>query len=74
MAKKTVVRGADGALYTLSKTAPPVKLTEEQAKELGEAIEKAKKKLEGILAEELSLCAASCSQHIHITIPDVHIG
>jgi hypothetical protein len=74
MAKKnTVVRGTDGALYVLSKTGPLVKLTEDHAQELTEAIKKAEEKLEGILAEELSCVAASCSQRVQIHIPDVLI-
>ncbi|HWX16537.1 MAG TPA: hypothetical protein VNY07_08120 [Chthoniobacterales bacterium] len=72
--EKTVVRGADGALYVLSKTGPLVKLADDQAQELTAAIKKAEEKLEGIIAEELSCVAASCTQSVHIHIPDVLIG
>jgi len=71
--KKTVVRGADGALYLLSKTGPPVKLTEDQAQELTKAIRKIEEKLVTIVAEEMSSVAAGCNQNVEISIPDVGI-
>jgi hypothetical protein len=70
--KNTAVRGPDGALYILSKTAPPVKMTEDEAQKLTKILEDAKPKLEAILKEEIAAnIAASCGQNIHITIPDV---
>jgi hypothetical protein len=70
--KKAVVRGADGALYIVSKTGPPVKMTEEDAQKLTEILENAKEKLESILNKEISASiAADCSHLLDLTIPDV---
>jgi hypothetical protein len=68
--KKTVVRGPDGALHVVSKTGT-VKLTDSEAQEVTEAIEKTKEKLEAIVAEEMSKVAAGCHQNVHIAIPDM---
>jgi hypothetical protein len=69
---KTVVRGADGALYILSKTTPPVKMTNEEAQKLTEILENAKPKLEAILNEEIAAnCDKGCGRTLDLTIPDV---
>lgn len=70
--KNTVVRGPDGALYVLSKTAPPAKLTEQQAQKLTEILADAEQKFEDTLYKEISTnIEAGCFHAIHITIPDV---
>jgi hypothetical protein len=70
---KTVVRGADGALYLLSKTGRPVKLTENQTKQAHSVIKKLEGKLKAIVADELKNVALGCNQNIKIIIPDVHL-
>jgi len=70
---KTVVRGADGALYLLSKSGRPVKLTENQTKEAHSVIRKLEGKLNKIVEDELKSIALGCTQHTKIIIPDVHL-
>lgn len=70
---KTVVRGADGTLYLLTKTGRPVKLTDRQAREVHQIVEELEGRLEAIVADELKNIALSCTQHIRILIPDVNL-
>ena len=68
---KTLVRGSDGALYVLTKTGPPVKLTEDEMRTVTKKLKNVEEKLAAILDEEFSDCAPNCHSHIRITIPDV---
>jgi hypothetical protein len=70
---KTVVRGADGALYFLSKKAAPVKLTAEQTQKVQDVLKDAEAKLDAIMDEEMSRVGFDCTEAVHITIPDVLI-
>jgi len=71
--KKAIVRGPDGAVYAVSKTALPVKLSEQDAQKLTKVLEDHKEKFENILNNEIAavLPMASCGHNVHLTIPDV---
>ena len=68
---KTLVRGSDGALYLLTKTDPPVKLTEDEMRTVTEKLKNVDEKLAAILDEEFSDFELNCHNTIRITIPDV---
>lgn len=68
---KTLVRGSDGALYVLTKTDPPVKLTEDQMRTVTNKLKNVDEKLAAILDEEFSGCEPNCYSQLRITIPDV---
>lgn len=68
---KTLVRGADGALYVITKTDPPVKLTEDEMRTVTKKLKNVEEKLAAILEEEFSDCEPICFWQGRITIPDV---
>ena len=68
---KTLVRGSDGALYVMTKTDPPVKLTEDQMGTVTKKLKNVEEKLAAILDEEFSDCEPNCFSQIRLTIPDV---
>jgi len=68
---KTLVRGADGALYMLTKTDVPVKLTENEERKVTKVLKEAEEKLGNILNEEIPRLDLGCHATFHITIPDV---
>ena len=68
---KTLVRGSDGALYVMTKTHPPVKLTEDEMRTVTKKFKNVEEKLAAILDEEFSDFELNCHQTIRITIPDV---
>jgi hypothetical protein len=69
--RKTLVRGPDGALYVLTKTDPPVKLTEIEAHKVNKIVEDAEKKLARIIDTDLSRFDFSGTRSVHVTIPEV---
>lgn len=69
--KNTIVRGADGALYHLTKTGPPVKLTKQQSQEITQVIKDTERKLQKLVHQELVRFELGCNQNIQIEIPDV---
>jgi hypothetical protein len=69
--RKTLVRGADGALYLLTKTNPPMKLTEKEARTLTEVLEVAEEKLAKIIDKEIPRFALNCTHTVQITLPEV---
>jgi len=68
---KTLVRGSDGALYVMTKTHPPVKLTEDEMRTVTKKFKNVEEKLAAILDEEFSDCEPMCYGQARITIPDV---
>ena len=68
---KTLVRGSDGALYVMTKTDPPVKLTEDEMRTVTKKFKNVEEKLAAILDEEFSDCDPICFWQVRITIPDV---
>jgi hypothetical protein len=72
MAKKAIVRGPDGKVYVVSKTAPPVQLSDEDTQKITKILADHKKKFEGILHQEIAAnVAAECGHNLNLTIPDV---
>ena len=71
--KKAIVRGSDGAVYIVSKTAPPVKLSEQDEQKLTKVFEDHKETFETILNKEIAavIPMASCGHNLNLTIPDV---
>jgi hypothetical protein len=68
---KTLVRGSDGALYLMTKTGPPLKLTEDETRTVTQKLKDVEERLAPILDEEFSDFELNCHQTIRITIPDV---
>jgi hypothetical protein len=68
---KTLVRGSDGALYVMTKTEPPVKLTEDEMRTVTKKFKNVEEKLAAIIDEEFSDCEPICFWQVRITIPDV---
>lgn len=69
--KKILVRGADGALYALTKTGPPQELTEEQTTKIEEVVKKAEEDLADALDKEVPQLAFGKAHSIRVTIPEV---
>ncbi len=71
--KKAIVRGADGALYVVSKTGPPVKISDQDEQKLTRILEDHKEKFEGILNKEIeaAIPAMACGHTLDLTLPDV---
>ena len=70
-AGKTLVRGADGALYMLTKTDAPVKLKEDEAEEVEDILDDAEKKLGEIIDKAIPRFDFACTRSVHVTIPEV---
>ena len=68
---RTLVRGADGALYMLTKTDPPLKLTEKEAKKVEDILDDAEEKLGKIINKAIPRCEFSCTRSVHVSIPEV---
>ena len=68
---KTLVRGSDGALYVMTKTHPPAKLTEDEMRTVTQKLKNVEEKVAAILDEEFSDCEPWCFSQFRITIPDV---
>jgi len=70
-ADKTLVRGPDGVLYLLTKTAPPERLTDDEAEKLKKIIDDAEGALGKIIDKEIPRFALVCTRLIHINLPEV---
>lgn len=68
---RTLVRGADGALYMLTKTHPPVKLTDNEKEKIEDILDDAEEKLGKIINQAIPRCEFSCTRSVHVTIPEV---
>jgi hypothetical protein len=62
--KKTLVRGADGGLYVLSKGKPPMKLQEKDAENLRRILGEAEEKLSERLKDEVPIVGAGVNIHV----------
>ena len=70
---KTLARGADGNLYSLSMTDPPELVPDDLAQEFLGLLPGIQQALEALFTQEISQAAASCHQTIKIVIPDVDL-
>lgn len=70
--KKTLVRGADGALYLLTETQAPMKLTEEETQTVTNLLAETDEKLTRIL-KEIPRFSLGCTRKAHVTLPEVFI-
>jgi hypothetical protein len=69
--KTAIVRGPDGAVYILSKTAAPVKMSGPDAQTLQNILDDHKDKFEGILTDAiLAAIPMGCGHKLDLTIPD----
>jgi hypothetical protein len=74
MAKKAIVRGPDGKVYIVSKTAPPHQLSDEDTQKITKILEDRKKEFENILNNDISaVISLGCGHNLNLTIPDVSI-
>ena len=72
MPKKAIVRGADGKVYIVSKTASPEPLSPEDTEKITNILKDHKKKFESILNNEISaVIPMGCGHTLNLTIPDV---
>jgi hypothetical protein len=69
--KKTLVRGADGALYLVSETGPPMKLTEQEKNDVEYLLNDAEEKLAKALNENVPRLALGCTHKVQIEPPEV---
>jgi hypothetical protein len=69
----TLVRGPDGALYLLTETEPPLKLTEIEARKLTRILKDAEKKLTKVLKNEIPRCDFGGSNFVRVVVPDVFL-
>ena len=69
--EKTLVRGADGALYLLTKNEPPQRLTDDEAEKLKRIIDEAEGALGKIIDKEIPRFAFNCTRSIMISLPEV---
>ncbi len=65
--KRTLVRGADGALYLLSKNDAPMKLDEDEAAKLKEIVQTA----EDELSEKIRTQMPALGGCVHLVLPEV---
>jgi len=70
-AGKTLVRGADGALYFVSKSDPPQRLTEAQAAKVADLIDKAEDDLSRKINDAIPNIAPNCTRNARVVIPEV---
>lgn len=70
--KTSIVRGPDGAVYILSKTAAPVKMSDADAQKLRDILDDHKDKFEDILTDAISAAIPmGCGHKLDLTVPDV---
>jgi hypothetical protein len=68
---RTLVRGADGALYMLTKDQPPVKLTEKEADKIEDILEDVEEKLGKLIDKAIPRCEFACTRSVHVSLPEV---
>ena len=70
---KTIVRGADGLLYSLTTTGSLQVVPDDQAQEFLGLIPNLEAILQARFAEEIFNVAAGCHQTVRIVIPDIDL-
>lgn len=68
---KTLVRGADGALYFVSKDNPPERLTEDEAETIAQLVDKAEEDLSKKINQAIPRIAPNCVRNARVVIPEV---
>jgi hypothetical protein len=68
---RTLVRAPDGKLYMLTKTDPPVQLTDVEARKVEKILDRAEEKLGKIINEAIPRCEFACTRSVHVTLPEV---
>ena len=68
---KTLVRGADGSLYYVSKSEPAVKLTEEESETVSQLIDEAEEELARKINEAIPRIAPNCTRNARVILPEV---
>jgi hypothetical protein len=76
MAKKsgTLVRSSDGKLYLVNPTGLSTILPDDQQKAVEAALPKLQQQMEAIMAQDATMAAAGCNQHVQIIIPDIKVS
>lgn len=68
---KTLVRGADGTLYMVSKDNPPERLTGEEAEQIAQLIDEAEEDLSRKINQLLPRIMPNCVRNARVVIPEV---
>jgi hypothetical protein len=68
---KTLVRGADGALYIVSKHEPPERLTEEEAEQVAQLVDEAEEDLSRKINGIIPRITPNCTRNARVVIPEV---
>jgi hypothetical protein len=68
---KTLVRGADGALYIVSKHNPPERLTEEETEQVANLVDEAEEDLSRKINQLLPRIMPNCVRNARVVIPEV---
>lgn len=67
----TLVRGADGHLYVISKKEKPVRLTESESEKLEDILEEFEKQLGKLVDKSIPRLCFGDQHSVHLTIPEV---
>jgi hypothetical protein len=67
--QKTLVRGADGALYVISKDKPPIKLAEKDAEGLRQILKQAEEQLSATLKDEVPIVGSG----VTLMLPEIFL-
>jgi hypothetical protein len=68
---KTLVRGADGALYFVSKHDPPEILTEAEAAKVAQLVDEAEEDLSRKINHAIPRITPNCTRNARVVIPEV---
>lgn len=68
---KMLVRGADGALYIVSKHNPPERLTEEEAEQVAQLVDEADEDLSRKINQLIPGMTPNCVRCTRVTIPEL---
>jgi hypothetical protein len=71
--KTTIVRAADGTLWSVTKGGQPKQLSLTETQQVTAIVTATETTLQGIVEQAMSQVAAGCTQRVHIAIPDVDI-
>jgi len=69
--EKTLVRGADGTLYVLTKNNPPMRLTEEESETVSQIIDEVEEDLARRINEAIPRIAPNCTRNARVILPEV---
>ena len=69
--EKTLVRGADGTLYSLTKNHPPMRLTEEESEIISQIIDETEEELARRINEAIPRIAPNCTRNARVILPEV---